>query len=103
MHFTARLPKNVPTSTNSFVVLVVLCLFIFGAMAFAQYMERRQREQRGMTERGAVLPQGRECDLVTMFASLPMPISGFGSTDCVRRRSHLPYWSSAVPRRTSYV
>lgn len=47
MHITTWLPENVPTPTNSFVVFVVLCLFIFGAMAFAQYMERRQGERRG--------------------------------------------------------
>jgi Uri superfamily endonuclease len=49
-----------------------------------------------LTERGAVtgawiVPKGRECDLVTMLARLPMPIPGFGSSDCRRCRSHLLY------------
>jgi Uri superfamily endonuclease len=54
-----------------------------------------------LTERGAVsgswvLPQGRECDLVAMLASLPVPILGFGSSDCMRCRSHLLYWPSGL-------
>ncbi len=49
-----------------------------------------------LTERGAVtgvwiVRGGRECDLVAMLAPLPMPIPGFGSSDCVRCRSHLLY------------
>ena len=54
-----------------------------------------------LTERGAVigswiLRNGRECDLVAMLAPLPMPIPGFGSSDCVRCRSHLLYWPIGV-------
>jgi Uri superfamily endonuclease len=47
-----------------------------------------------LTERGAVtgawtVRNGRECDLVAMLAPLPMPVPGFGSSDCSRCRSHL--------------
>jgi Uri superfamily endonuclease len=50
-----------------------------------------------LTERGAVIGSwiardGRECDLVAMLAPLPMPIPGFGSSDCPRCRSHPLYW-----------
>ena len=38
-------PENVPTPTNSFVIFLVLCLFIFGGMAFAKFMERRERKR----------------------------------------------------------
>jgi hypothetical protein len=44
---TARLPENLPTPTNNTVVFVVLCLFIFGLMAFASFMQRRKRKRRG--------------------------------------------------------
>jgi len=49
-----------------------------------------------LTERGRVIgswivPNGRECELVAMLGSLPMPILGFGSSDCRRCRSHLLY------------
>jgi Uri superfamily endonuclease len=52
-----------------------------------------------LTERGTVtgawiVRNGQECDLVAMLAPLPMPIPGFGSSDCVRCRSHLLHWSS---------
>ena len=47
-----------------------------------------------LTENGDVLgawifPGGVECDLVDMYSALPVPIVGFGSTDCQRCRSHL--------------
>ena len=35
------LPENVPTPVNSFVILMVLCLFILGGIAFAEFMQRR--------------------------------------------------------------
>ena len=46
------------------------------------------------TENGDVLgawifPGGVEYDLVDMNSALPVPIVGFGSTDCQRCRSHL--------------
>jgi hypothetical protein len=43
---TARLPENLPTPTNSIVLFVVLCLFVFGMMAFAKFMQRRERKRR---------------------------------------------------------
>jgi Uri superfamily endonuclease len=47
-----------------------------------------------LTETGNVLgawtfPGGIECDLVNMNSALPVPILGFGSSDCKRCRSHL--------------
>ena len=40
------LPANFPTPTNSMVIFVVLCLLVFGLMAFAKFMERRERKRR---------------------------------------------------------
>ena len=33
-----------------------------------------------------------ECDLVAALAALPVPLAGFGSSDCPRCRSHLLFW-----------
>src|SRR5215471_4327017 len=44
---TARVPDNLPTPTNSFVIFVMLCLFVFGLMAFAKFMQQRERKRRG--------------------------------------------------------
>ena len=57
-----------------------------------------------LTERGAVTGiwigrNGRECDLVAMLAPLPMPIPGFGSSDCSRCLSHLLYLPSTIHSR----
>jgi hypothetical protein len=41
------LPENVPTPTNSFVIFVVLCLFIVAGIAFAKFMEHREAKRRG--------------------------------------------------------
>ncbi len=56
-----------------------------------------------LTENGDVLgawifPGGIECDLVERNSALPIPIVGFGSTDCKRCRSHLlgPIWTNPV-------
>jgi len=43
---TARLPDNLPTPTNSIVLFVMLCLFVFGLMAFAKFMQQRERKRR---------------------------------------------------------
>jgi hypothetical protein len=43
----AKLPENLPTPTNGFVIFVVLCLFIFGGMAFAKFRQRRDAKRRG--------------------------------------------------------
>lgn len=53
-----------------------------------------------LTEVGTVLgawvfPGGDECDLVAALSSLPVPIAGFGSTDCTRCHSHLLRWPEA--------
>jgi len=50
-----------------------------------------------LTERGVitgiwVARDGHECDLVEMLSSLPMPVRGFGRTDCSRCKSHLLHW-----------
>ena len=54
-----------------------------------------------LTEAGTVLGAwvfsgGDECDLVTALSSLPVPIAGFGSTDCVQCRAHLLLWPDAA-------
>lgn len=50
-----------------------------------------------LTEAGHVLGAwtiigGNECQLVAFVAHLPMPIDGFGSSDCRSCRSHLLRW-----------
>ena len=52
-----------------------------------------------LTERGLVIgswifPGGDECEGVQMCSYLPMPIAGFGSSDCATCRSHLLQWSN---------
>lgn len=39
-----------------------------------------------------VVPGGNECGLVALLGDLPVPIPGFGSSDCRACRSHLLYW-----------
>ena len=41
------LVDNVPTLTNSIAILVVLCVFLFGGMAFAKFMEQRDANRSG--------------------------------------------------------
>jgi Uri superfamily endonuclease len=41
-----------------------------------------------------VFPGGSECDLAASLSLLPMPISGFGSTDCRRCPTHLFSWQN---------
>jgi histidyl-tRNA synthetase len=36
-----------------------------------------------------VFPDGDECALAASLAHLPVPVPGFGSSDCPRCRSHL--------------
>jgi Uri superfamily endonuclease len=50
-----------------------------------------------LTEAGRVLGAfivsgGDECALVAAHAPLPVPLDGFGSSDCPRCRSHLLRW-----------
>ncbi|CAO3414324.1 Endonuclease III (EC 4.2.99.18) [Azospirillum doebereinerae] len=46
-----------------------------------------------------VFPAGDECALVARLAALPVPIPGFGSSDCAVCRSHLLAWpeGAALP------
>jgi Sec-independent protein secretion pathway component TatC len=45
MLLIAWLPENLPTPTNGIVIFVVLCLLVFGSMAFAKFMELRERKR----------------------------------------------------------
>ncbi len=54
-----------------------------------------------LTERGRIVgcwvfPDGDECELVRGFSRLPIPILGFGSTDCASCSSHLLHWPSGM-------
>jgi Uri superfamily endonuclease len=53
-----------------------------------------------LTEAGTVagawlVPGGTECALVAACGPLPVPVDGFGSSDCWRCRSHLLHWPAA--------
>jgi Uri superfamily endonuclease len=39
-----------------------------------------------------IVPGGEECAIVAALAHLPVPLPGFGSTDCRRCPSHLLAW-----------
>jgi Uri superfamily endonuclease len=39
-----------------------------------------------------IIPNGNECAIVATLAHLPVPLPGFGSTDCRRCPSHLLAW-----------
>jgi Uri superfamily endonuclease len=47
---------------------------------------------KGMVVGVWVFPGGDECELVAMLTGLPVPISGFGSSDCETCTSHLLAW-----------
>ncbi len=53
--------------------------------------------QAGTIEGAWAIPGGNECGLIIALASLPIPLPGFGSTDCRHCASHLLYWPSADP------
>jgi Uri superfamily endonuclease len=58
-----------------------------------------------LTSRGDVLgawafPGGDECGLVRRLGGLPVPIDGFGASDCTHCRSHLLRWPRLVSRRS---
>jgi histidyl-tRNA synthetase len=64
--------------------------------------KRRHWHVDQLTEAGVVLgawsaPGASECGLVAALAHLPVPLDGFGSTDCRRCRSHLLFWPQAEP------
>jgi len=41
-----QLPDNLPTPTNGIVLFVMLCLCVFGLMAFAKFMQQRDGKRR---------------------------------------------------------
>jgi Uri superfamily endonuclease len=43
------------------------------------------------------VPGGSECALAASLSALPMPIPGFGSSDCPRCVSHLLAWPAGAP------
>jgi Uri superfamily endonuclease len=54
-----------------------------------------------LTEQGLIVgswifPGGDECELVRICSHLPVPIAGFGSSDCTTCCSHLLRWSNGV-------
>ncbi|CAA7627533.1 DUF123 domain-containing protein [Magnetospirillum sp. SS-4] len=52
----------------------------------------------GGTVAGAwVFPDGDECGLVTLLAGMPVPVPGFGSSDCGTCPSHLLSWPDGMP------
>jgi Uri superfamily endonuclease len=60
-----------------------------------------------LTEAGHVLGAwtivgGDECQLVASLAHLPVPLDGFGNSDCRNCRSHLLHWpGNSCPFRKS--
>jgi histidyl-tRNA synthetase len=58
-----------------------------------------QLTEQGFVIGGWIFPEGDECRLVQMCSHLPMPIAGFGSSDCATCRSHLLQW----PNRTALL
>ena len=55
-----------------------------------------------LTEAGTVIgtwvvPGGDECHLAAALVGLPIPIDGFGSTDCGQCQSHLFLWLDQEP------
>jgi Uri superfamily endonuclease len=53
-----------------------------------------QLTEQGLLIGSWIFPGGDECSLVQMSSHLPMPIAGFGSSDCATCRSHLLQWSN---------
>jgi Uri superfamily endonuclease len=72
----------------------------------ARHMRRRKAIRwhvDRLTASGVVLgawtfPGGDECELAAALSHLPMPIAGFGSSDCRRCRSHLLHWPAGHNR-----
>jgi Uri superfamily endonuclease len=53
------------------------------------------------TARGAwIFPGGDECVLIAALEHLPVPLPGFGSTDCRHCASHLLAWPAGKPAKT---
>ena len=55
-----------------------------------------QLTEHGLVIGGWIFPGGDECRLVQMCSHLPMPIGGFGSSDCATCRSHLLIWPNGM-------
>lgn len=51
-----------------------------------------QLTEAGRVHGAWIAPGGDECALVGALAHLPVPLPGFGSSDCRRCRSHLLQW-----------
>ena len=67
-------------------------------------LSRHIRRGKPVTEQGLVVGNwiflgGDECELVQMCSYLPMPIAGFGTSDCTTCSSHLLQW----PNRTALL
>lgn len=56
----------------------------------------------GRVEGCWVVPDGDECALVARLADLPVPLPGFGSSDCRRCASHLLAWPDGVAAQMSF-
>jgi Uri superfamily endonuclease len=50
----------------------------------------------GMVLGAWAFPDGDECELVAMLAEMPVPIPGFGASDCETCASHLLEWPLGV-------
>ena len=55
-----------------------------------------QLTEQGLVIGAGIFPGGDECRLVRMCSHLPMPIGGFGSSDCATCRSHLLIWPNGM-------
>jgi histidyl-tRNA synthetase len=51
----------------------------------------------GIVQGAFVFSDASECELVASLALLPVPIPGFGSSDCKTCRSHLLRWPERLP------
>jgi Uri superfamily endonuclease len=96
---SGRLPIALPAGRTFIVAL----LKAGGLKARLSRHMRRGKSVRWhvdqLTEQGLVIgswifPGGDECKLAQMCSYLPMPIAGFGSSDCATCRSHLLQWSN---------
>ncbi|MBS0644010.1 MAG: GIY-YIG nuclease family protein [Proteobacteria bacterium] len=47
---------------------------------------------RGAVEGAWIVRDGTECDFIVSLSHLPVPLPGFGSSDCRTCRSHLLRW-----------
>ena len=56
-----------------------------------------QLTERGCVRGALIFPGQRECVLAARLSHLPVPIPGFGSSDCRRCASHLFAWPESAP------